>query len=48
MRQNFIEINRMSSTTKIVTLAEMKPGNVDKIDNAEKESLNYTINKKQQ
>ena len=48
MRQNFIEINRMSSTTKIVTLAEMKPGNVGKIDNAEKEILNYTINKKQQ
>ena len=36
MRQNFTKINRMSHTTKTEMVAEKKPGNTDKKDNAEK------------
>ena len=36
MRQNFTETNRMSNTTKTEMVSEMKLGNTDKEDNAEK------------
>ena len=49
MRQNFTETNRMSKTTKAEMVAEMKPGNTDKEDNAEEgrslrsSRVNYTL-----
>ena len=52
MRQNFTETNKMSNITKIKIVAEMKPGNTDRKDNAEKgrslrsRRMNYTINEK--
>ena len=48
MRQNFTELNRVSNTTKIEMVVEMKPA--DKEDNAEagrslrSRRVNYTIN----
>ena len=54
MRQNFTKTNRMSNTTKIEMLTEMKPGNTEKEENAEKgrslrsRRVNYTIDLKQQ